>query len=135
MSNTIVTMLMKLIKKLKSIDKRLEEIKLDKINEDLVTKTKKKLADLNNSSRQNNLRFDGFQEEINETWKESESIVTDFVKEELGIEEDILIERAHHTGKIQRIDGRANRKRTIAVKFLNFKNKSRVLHTFRAKKL
>ena len=60
-SNTIVTILMKLIKKLKSIDKRLEEIKLDKINEDLVTKTKKKLADLDNSSRQNNLRFDGFQ--------------------------------------------------------------------------
>ena len=38
-------------------------------------------------------------------------------------------------GKIQRNDGRANRKRTIAVKFLNFKNKSRVLHTFGAKKL
>ena len=91
MSNTIVTILMKLIKKLKSIDKRLEEIKLDKINEDLVTKTKKKLADLDNSSRQNNLRFDGFQEEINETWEESESIITAFVNEELGIEEDILI--------------------------------------------
>ena len=92
-------MLMKLIKKLKSIDKRLEEIKLDKINEDLVTKTKKKLADIDNSSRQNNLRFDGFQEEINETWEESESIIIDFVKEKLGIEEDISTERAQEDTK------------------------------------
>ena len=29
-------------------------------------------------------------------------MITDFVKEKLGIEEVILIERAHRTGKIQR---------------------------------
>ena len=46
----------------------------------------------------NNLRFDGFQEETNETWEGSKSIITDFVKEKLGIEEDILVERAHRTG-------------------------------------
>ena len=40
----------------------------------------------------------------NETWEESESILTDFVKEKLGIEEYIFIERAHRTGKIQRWD-------------------------------
>ena len=92
-------------KKLEDIDSRVEEIKLDEITEDFVTKTKKKLADLEDRSRRNNLRFDGFQEETNETWEESESIITDFVKEKLGIEEDILIERAHRTGKIQRKDG------------------------------
>ena len=122
-------------KKLEDIDKRVEEIKLDKITEDFVTKTKKKLADLEDRSRRNNLRFDGFQEETNETWEESESIITDFVKEKLGIEEDILIERAHCTGKIQRNNGTRNRKRTIVVKFLNFKDKSRILHTYRKKKL
>ena len=53
----------------------------------------------------------------------------------LGIEEDILIEKAHRTGKIQRNDGTRNRKRTIIVKFLNFKDKSRILHTYREKKL
>ena len=57
------------------------------------------------------------------------------MKEKLGIEEDILIERAHCTGKIQRNDGTRNRKRTIVVKFLNFKDKSRILHTYREKKL
>ena len=122
-------------KKLEDIDSRVEEIKLDKITEDFVTKTKRKLADLEDRSRGNNLRFDGFQVEINETWEESESIITDFVKEKLGIEEDILIERAHRTGKIQRNDGTRNRKRTIIVKFLNFKDKSRILHTYREKKL
>ena len=115
-------------KKLDDIDSRVEEIKLDKITEDFVIKAKK-IADLEERSRRNNLRFDGFQEETNETWEESERIITDFVKEKLGIEEDILIERAHRTGKIQRNDGKRNRKTTIVVKFLNFKDKSRILHT------
>ena len=57
------------------------------------------------------------------------------MKEKLAIEENILIERAHRTGKIQRNDGTRNRKRTIVVQFVNFKNKSRILHTYREKKL
>ena len=122
-------------KKLEDIDTREEVVKLDEITEDFVTKTKKKIADLADRSGPNNLRFDGFQEETNESWKENESIVTDFVKEKLGIEEDILIERAHRKGKIQRNDGTRKRKRTIVVKFLNFKDKSRILHTYREKKL
>ena len=116
-------------KKLETIDRRVEEIKLDEITEDSDTKTKKKLADLEHCSHRNNLRFDGFQEEISETYKETESIITDFVKEKLGIEGDILIEGANRTGKIQRNDGTRNRKRTIVVKFLNFKDESRILHT------
>ena len=122
-------------KKLEDIDSRVEEIKLDKITKDFVTKTKKKLADLEDCSRRNNLRFDGFQEEINETWEESERIITDFVKEKLGTKEDILIERAHRTGKLQRNGGTRNTKRIIVVKFFNFKYKSRILHTHREKKL
>ena len=53
--------------KLEDIDSRVEKIRLDEITEDFVTKTKKKLADLEDHSRRNNLRFDGFQEETNET--------------------------------------------------------------------
>ena len=37
--------------------------------------------------------------------------------------------------KIQRNDGTRIRKRTFVVNFLNFKDKSRVLHTYREKKL
>ena len=125
----------KVNKKLEDIDRRVEEFKLDEITEDFVTKTKKKLADLEDRSRRKNLRFDGFQEETNETWEQSESIITDFVKEKLGIKEDISIERAHGTGKIKRNGYTRSKKRTIFVKFLNFKDKSRILHTYREKKL
>ena len=52
-------------KKLEDIDSRIEEVKLDEITEDFVTKTKKKLADLEDRSRHNNLRFDQFQGETN----------------------------------------------------------------------
>ena len=52
-------------KRLEDIDSRVEEIKLEEITEDFVTKTKKKLADLEDRSRQNNLRFDEFQGETN----------------------------------------------------------------------
>ena len=76
-----------------------------------------------------------FQEEANDAWEESDSIVADCVKEKLGIEEDILTERAHRTEKIKRNNGTRNRKRTIVVKFLNFKGKSRILHSYREKKL
>ena len=57
------------------------------------------------------------------------------MKEKLGIEEDIITERAYCKGKIQGNDGTRNRKRTIAAKFLDFKDKSRIQHTYREKKL
>ena len=120
-------------KKLEDIDSRIEEIELDEITEYFVTKTQKKLADLEDCTRRSNIRFDGFQEETNETWEESEIVITDFVKEQLGIEEDILIEKAYR--KIQRNDHTRNRKRTIVAKFLDSKDKSKILQTFRDKKL
>ena len=54
-------------KKLEDIDSRVEEIKLDEITEDFFHKSKKELVDLEDRSLRNNLRFDGFQEETNET--------------------------------------------------------------------
>ena len=74
----------KINNKLEDIDRTVEEIKLDEITEDFVTKTKKKLADLEDRSCRNDLHSDGFEEENNETWEESESIITNFVKEKLG---------------------------------------------------
>ena len=53
--------------KLEHIYSRVEEIELDGITEDFVTETKKELADLEKGSRRNNLRFDGYQDETNET--------------------------------------------------------------------
>ena len=54
---------------------------IDRKVEDIFTKTKKKLADLEKRSRWNNQRFDGCQEETNDIWEESESIITDVMKE------------------------------------------------------
>ena len=61
--------------KLEDIDSRVEDIKLDQITKDLVTKAKKKLADSEDRSRRSNVRFDGFQEETNERWEESCEVV------------------------------------------------------------
>ena len=47
----------------------------------------------------------------------------------IRVEEGISIEREHCTGKILKSDGTRSKKRAIVVKFLNFKDKSRVLHT------
>ena len=69
----------------------------------------------------------------NKTWEESEDIITDFLKEKLGVKEDISIERAHHMGNIQRNDGTRNKNKIIVVKFNNFKDKSRVINTYRQK--
>ena len=64
-------------KKLEDIDRRVEEIKLDETG--FCTTAKENLADWEDRSRRNNLRFDEFQEETSETWEESESIITNFV--------------------------------------------------------
>ena len=76
----LVRMLIKLMLKL-CIDRNVEDIKLQDFTEDFFTKTKKKLADLEERSRWNNQRFDGCQEETNDIWEESESIITDVTKE------------------------------------------------------
>ena len=73
-------MLIKLMLKL-CIDRKVEDIKLEDFTEDFLTKTKKKLADLEERSRWNNQRFDGCQEETNDIWEEIESIITDVMKE------------------------------------------------------
>ena len=76
----LVRMLIKLMLKL-CIDRKVEDIKLEDFTEDFFTKTKKKLADLEERSRWNNQRFDGCQEETNDIWEESESIITNVMKE------------------------------------------------------
>ena len=56
---------------------------------------KKKLIELEDRSRRNNLRVDGIKERPNETWEDYENKLHTLFKESLGIEEEIAIERAH----------------------------------------
>ena len=54
---------------------------------------------LENQSRQNNLRFEGFLEDGNETWDETEAKVKNVLVEKLDFESAPETERAHRTGR------------------------------------
>ena len=95
---------------------------------------KDKLNDLENRSRRNNLRIDGIIEEENESWSQTEKKLQEIINDQLQLERDIEIERAHRSGKTV-IDGVANKRRTIIAKFLNFKDKQEVLSEYKARKL
>ena len=55
---------------------------------------------LENQSRQNNLRFEGFLEDGNETWDETEAKVKNVLVEKLDFESAPETERAHRTGRL-----------------------------------
>ena len=67
-------------KKPEDIDRRVEESKLDKTTEDVVSSIKKKLADSEDQSSRNNICLDAIQELTCKTWEKSESIVKNFAK-------------------------------------------------------
>ena len=94
-----------------------------------------KMAELEDRSRRNNLRFSGIEGETDETWERSEQKVREMLKEKLGIDHDVKIERAHRSGRIKYDDGEINTKRTIIAKFLDYKEKKCILDAFREKQL
>ena len=95
----------------------------------------KKLAEMEDRSRRNNLRFDGFIEEVNdEKWEVTEEKVKRFIKEDLGISDEIKIERAHRFGS-KYYEDKTRRNRTIIAKFLDYKDKDKVIKTYREKRI
>ena len=78
----------------------------------------KKVAELEDRSRRNNLRFDGIKEDEKETWEGSEQKIRNIFENELELtSQDVIIERAHRSGKLFYDDGGRNYKRMIIVKF------------------
>ena len=79
------------------------EEKVDKICDYQIDpdEVEKKLTDLEDSSRRNNLRIDGVAEENSETWDDYERKVKEIFMDKLELENDIIIERAHRTKKKQ----------------------------------
>ena len=53
-----------------------------------------KLINLKNQSRWNNVRIDGINERLNETWEDCEEAQDTLFKESLDIKEELVIERA-----------------------------------------
>ena len=99
--------------------KRLEDLEND------FADLQDKIDDLENRSRRNNLCFEGVPEQDGgeKTWEATEKRLREFVLPKLGVPEDIVIERAHRVGQRQR----SQRPRMIIARFLNFKDKEKVL--------
>ena len=67
----------------------------------------------------------------NETWEESETKMKVFLQEKLGLETDeITIERVNRAGKKE-----GEKRRTIIAKFLNCKQREKVLNKYKELKL
>ena len=98
------------------------------------TDMKEQIAELEERHRRNNLRFMGIKEKSgveSETWDESETKVKVFLQEKLGLETDeISIERAHMIGKKEE-----GKRRTIIAKFLNYKQREKMINKYKKLKL
>ena len=81
----------------------------------------KKLTELEDRSRHNNLGFDGLTEDLNETWVDCEQKVQYVLLSNLNIEGNIEIDRFHCFGKC-----RGSRPCTIVCIFLHFKDKQKI---------
>ena len=96
---------------------------------------------LENQSRCNNIKIVGIMEEPNElSWDDTEAVVRNCVKDKLGMEDELLIERAHRVGKKRddvgstRPDGSKVKPRAIVVKLQSWKQKEKVLKQARLKR-
>ena len=113
----------KLETKLDNLEDKVQDIWDYQIDPDYI---QHKLIELEDRSRRNNIRIDGIEEEEGETWEISEAKATKVFKEKLGIEKEIIIERAHRTKRNYK-DKDKKRPRTIVLRLANFKDKNIIL--------
>ena len=69
---------------------------------------REKIRDLEDRSRRNNLRIDGVKESEREFWEDTEVKMQNLFTNELGVQRQINIERAHQTGKTQTVERKVN---------------------------
>ncbi|XP_065645380.1 uncharacterized protein LOC136075869 [Hydra vulgaris] len=100
-----------------------DNIKFNDKNNDV----KDKLAELEDRSRRNNLRFNGVEESENESWKDCERKIQEVLKSKFGFTNDLEIERAHRIGRNEK---GVKKNKTIIVKFLNYKERNAVFEIF-----
>ena len=82
-----------------------------------------KLVDLEDHSRQNNLRFEGITYHENESWEDCENKIYDLLENKLEMNtKSVVIERAHLIGKENK-----NRLRPIVAQFSFYKDKMNIL--------
>ena len=107
-----------------------------------------KIEYLGNHSRRNNIKVIGVEEKADEkTWDDTEKVAKKVIKEKLGIEGDIMIERAHRVGEklnhapSRHADSNSNpsgsygkQHRPMIAKFKSWKEKEKVVRVARKKK-
>ena len=120
--NVIEKKVEKLETELDDLEDKVQEIWDYQINPDYI---QHKLVELGDSSRRNNLRIDGIEEEEGETWEISKAKATKVFKEKLGIDKDIMIELAHRTKRNYK-DEDKKRPRTV-LRLANFKDENIIL--------
>ncbi|XP_065647333.1 uncharacterized protein LOC136077015 isoform X2 [Hydra vulgaris] len=103
------------------------------INENANSKMINKLAELEDRSRRNNLRFCGIEEIENESWEDSENKVREFLNNKLQLHGNFEIERAYRVGK--KLPENNKKNRSIVVRFLNYKDKATILRKYTTMKL
>ena len=86
-----------------------------------------KLIDMEDSSRRNNIRFEGTKEHENESREDCENKIYDFLENKLEMDiEKVVIERAHRTGKKNK-----NRSWPIVAQFSFYKDKMNIVKNCR----
>ena len=89
----------KVEKKIEKLQEQINELWNYQVDPERLELTERKIVDLEDQSRRNNLRIDGISEKENETWDECEQEVQSLIKDKLGVVENIVIERAHRIKK------------------------------------
>ena len=86
-------------KKVEKLQEQINELWNYQVDPERLEFTERKIVELEDRSRRNNLRIDGITEKENETWDECKQEVQSLIKDKLGIAENIVIERVHRIKK------------------------------------
>ncbi|XP_035686738.1 uncharacterized protein LOC118422958 [Branchiostoma floridae] len=90
----------------------------------------KKMDYLENQSRRNNVVIDGIEDDVKETWADTEVKVRNILTKKLQLDsKTIEIERAHRNGPFR---NDSPRPRQVVVKLLRFKDKQMILNRARS---
>ena len=118
--------------KLVEVDNSIKQQKIERIAQvegiqQVHNELKKKLQNLEDRSRRDNLRVDGIPE-YEESWDDTEELLKDTLREKLIVNK-IQIERAHRVGA-----KKAGKDRTTVAKFGSYKGKQCVLNEAKCQK-
>ena len=86
-------------RKVEKLQEQINEFWGYQVNLERLEFTERKIVDLEDRSRRNNLRVDGLSKKENEIWDECKQEVQILIKDKLGIAKNIGIERAHQIKK------------------------------------